>query len=102
MAKRTELDVTQRKEAVLALLRREEPAGKIARRYGISEPTLHRYRDQFLEGGQSALANGRRGKADPRDQQIQKLERNLAERDRVIGGLTIANRIFKKNTDGSL
>jgi len=102
MSKRTELDVTQRTEAVLALLRREEPAAKLARRYGISEPTLYRYRDQFLAGGKSALADGRRGKqADPRDQQIQQLEKDLAKRDQVIGELTIANRIFKKVTEGS-
>jgi len=102
MAKRTELDVDQRTEAVLALLRREEPAAKLAKRYGISEPTLYRYRDQFLEGGKAGLANGQRGKSDARDRQIQKLEQDLAERDRVIGELTIANRIFKKSTEGSL
>ena len=33
MGKRTELNVTDRTEAVLALLRREEPAAKIARRF---------------------------------------------------------------------
>lgn len=102
MAKRTELDVGQRTEVVLALLRREEPGAKLARRYGISEPTLYRYRDQFLEAGKAGLANGRRGKqADPRDQQIQQLEKDLAKRDQVIGELTIANRIFKKVTEGS-
>jgi len=66
---------------VLAFLRREEPAAKLARRYGVSEPTLYRYRDQFLEAGKSALADGRRGKADPRDQRIQRLEQDLARRD---------------------
>ena len=45
MAKRTELDVAQRPEAVLALLRREDPAAKMARRHGISVPTLQRYPD---------------------------------------------------------
>ena len=102
MAKRMELDVAQRTEVVLALLRREEPAAKLARRYGISEPTLYRYRDQFLEAGKAGLADGRRGKADPRDQQIAKLETDLAKRDQVIGELTIANRIFKKKSDGLL
>lgn len=102
MGKRTELDPPQQMEAVLALLRREEPAATLAKRWGISEQTLYRYREKFLEGGKAALADGRRGKRDGRDQQIQKLEKDLAERDRVIGELTIANRIFKKNTDGSL
>jgi len=102
MGKRTELNPTQQMEAVLALLRREEPAAKLAKRWGISEQTLYRYREKFLEGGKAALADGRRGKSDGRDQQIQKLEKDLAERDRVIGELTIANRIFKKKSDGSL
>jgi transposase len=99
MSKRTELDVSQRTEAVLALLRREEPAGKIARRYGIAEATLYRYRDQFLEGGKAALTNGRRGKSDPREHEIERLHKDVAHRDRVIGELTIANRILKKTSD---
>ena len=33
---------------------------------------------------------------------VQELERELATRDQVIGELTIANRIFKKLSDGSL
>ena len=50
-----------------------------------------------MEGGKSAVADGRRGKrADPRDQRIEKLETDLAKLDRVIGGLMIASRIFKK------
>jgi len=42
MGKRSDLTVPQRREVVLMLLRREEPAGKLARRFGISEQTLHR------------------------------------------------------------
>ncbi len=37
MGKRSELNLTQRMEAVLALVRREEAAVRIARRFGISE-----------------------------------------------------------------
>ena len=40
MAKRTEPDVAQRTDVVLALLRHEDPAAKLARRCAISEPTL--------------------------------------------------------------
>ena len=100
MGKRTELNVTDRTEAVLALLRREEPAAKIARRFGISEQTLYRYREQFLEGGKAALANGRRGKVDPRDHEVERLKKDVVRRDRVIGELTIANDILKKTSDG--
>ena len=47
MPKRSELSVEQRREAVLALLRREEPAVQLARRFGVSEQTLYRWRDEF-------------------------------------------------------
>jgi len=101
MGRKLGLDVTQQVEAVLALVRREEPAGVIARRYGISENTLYRLRERFLESGKAGLArrNGRDKAAASRET---KLERAVAERDRVIGELTIANRILKKVSEGSL
>ena len=60
MAKRCEVAVADRREAVLSLLRREEPAAVIARRVGVSEPTLYRWRDEFLAAGEAALSNGER------------------------------------------
>jgi len=54
---------------VLSLLRGEEPAGVLARRYGVSENTPCRWRDEFMTVGEAALANGK-GKADPRDRRI--------------------------------
>jgi hypothetical protein len=45
-------------EAVLAVLRREEPVAVAARRFGISENSLYRLGDRFLEGGKAALADG--------------------------------------------
>lgn len=95
MARRSELSIEQRTEAVLSLLRREESAARIARRYGVSEPSLYRWRDQFLDGGKAGLSSAK-GKADPRDQKIAQLEKDVAERDRVVGELTIAYRVLKK------
>ena len=100
MGKRSELTAAQRREAVLVLLRREEPAAKVARRFGVSEQTLYRWRDEFLAGGEAALANGKGG-ADPRDREIRELQKEVERRDQVIGELTIANRILKKTADGS-
>ena len=95
MGKKSELDVSARREVVLALLRREEAGKSLARRYGISEQTLYRWRDEFLAGGELALASGQKG-SDARDRQIEDLKREVARRDQVIGELTIANRILKK------
>lgn len=95
MGRRSELGIAQRTEAVLALLRREEPGIRIARRFGVSEQTLYRWRDQFLDAGKAGLAAAN-GQRDPRDRRITQLEQDLAERDRVVGELTIANRVLKK------
>jgi transposase len=96
MGKRSELPVKERREAVLGLLRREESGAVIARRYGISEPTLYRWRDEFLAAGEAALAGGTANGSAQYSRQIEELERQIEKRDQVIGELTIANRVFKK------
>jgi transposase len=101
MGKKSELEGAARRDVVLMLLRREEPAAVLARRYGISEQTLYRWRDEFLAGGEAALLGAKSG-ADPRNHQIEELKRELARRDQVIGELTIANRLLKKSSDGLL
>jgi transposase-like protein len=99
MGKRSDLTAAERREAVLVLLRREEPGAKVARRIGVSEQTLYRWRDEFLAGGEAALANGKGG-TDSRDREIRELKKEVERRDQVIGELTIANRILKKTADG--
>ena len=97
MSKRSEVSMADRREAVLSLLRREEAAAVIARRVGVSEPTLYRWRDEFLAAGEAALAGGGGKKnADPLRRRIAELEHQIETRDQVIGEYTIANRILKK------
>jgi transposase len=97
MARQSNVEVKDRREAVLSLLRREEPAAVIARRIGVSEPTLYRWRDEFIAAGEAALANGSGKKnSDPLRRRITELEQQIEKRDQVIGEYTIANRILKK------
>lgn len=96
MAKHAEHTPEQRAEIVLALLRREEPASVLARRHGISENTLYRWREEFIAGGRTNMASSKKAQK-LQEQRTAKLEREIAERDMVIGELTIANRILKKN-----
>jgi hypothetical protein len=56
---------------------------------------LYRYRDLFLDAGKAGLAGGN-GKSDPQRIEMQEMEKKLAQRDQVIGEITIANRILKK------
>lgn len=85
----------ERAQIVLALLRREEPASILAKRHGISENTLHRWREEFIAAGTSGLASGNKRQR-VEAQRLARLEAEIGERDRVIGELTIANRILKK------
>lgn len=100
MGRQSKLSVSQKTEVVLLLLRQQEPATVLARRYGVSEPTLYRWRDDFLEGGKAALAGDRRSR-NGAGQRVTELQRELGERDQVIGELTVANRILKKVSGAS-
>ena len=72
---------------------------RVARRAGISEQTLYRWREEFTSGGKHAL-NGRGAEAE-QGKVVRRLEGEVAERDQVIGELTIANRLLKKFTGAS-
>jgi transposase-like protein len=98
MSKKSTLSPEKRAELVLRLLSKEEPAVQIARRAGISEQTLYRWREEFLNAGKQALAG--RGADREQAKEFNRLHSALAERDQVIGELTIANRILKKLSDG--
>lgn len=95
MGKRSKLPTADREEAVLRLLRKEDSASALARRYQVSEQTLYRWRDEFLAGGRAQLS--RRGQqGQEQDRRIATLERELAKRAQVIGELSLANDILKK------
>ena len=91
MAKRISLTPQERGELVLRLLRNEATASELAREHSISEPTLYQWRTTFLEAGYAGLSDGRRMNSDKQHQ------RELAKRDQVIGELTVALRVLKKN-----
>lgn len=94
MARKSVLALEQREEAVLRMLRKEEPVAALARRYQVSEQTLYRWREEFLAGGRERLGKGRR--AGEAERRIVKLEKELARRAQVIGELSIANGLLKK------
>lgn len=98
MPKKSDLNADERVQLVLRLLSKEEPAVQIARRAGVSEQTLYRWRDEFISGGRAQLAGN--GAEALRERKLERLKAELAERDQVIGELTVANRILKKLSGG--
>jgi len=100
MGRKSEVPADKHVELVLALLRKEEPAAQIARRAGVSEQTVYRWRDEFISGGKAQLAG--RGSDAVAAKEVAKLQREIDSREQVIGELTIANRILKKLSGPSL
>jgi len=95
MGKKSTLTAEQRTQLVLRLLSKEEPAAQIARRAGLSGQTLYRWREEFIGAGKQAM-NGR-GAQSEQAKTVERLSAEVAERDQVIGELTIANRVLKNS-----
>ena len=68
----------------------------LAHRYGVSGKTLNQWKDDFIAAGTAGLSAGKRQLGD-NAKRLADFESAVAERDRVIGELTIANVILKKN-----
>jgi transposase len=96
MPRKLDRTAEERVEVVLTLLRREETAAALARRFQVSEATVYRWREAFLAGGKAAVAQPTSPVDSASERRIQQLERELAQRTQIIGELSIANDILKK------
>lgn len=75
---------------VLACIKGKETVSTLARRHDISETAIYRWKDQFLEGARQGLMHNKN------DNRILHFEKELLERDRIIGELSVANKVLKK------
>lgn len=99
MGKPSNLNESEKLEIVMALLRRESTGSELARRFGVSEPTMYRWRDEFLEAGKQGL-KGNRKKSDSCE--IKRLKAELAEHRQLIGEYAFANDFLKKRLGSPL
>ena len=99
MPRHSNIPAPQRTELVLAVLRGTEKLEVLARRHQVSANTLRRWRDEFVAAGQDRLTGA--GDASAALAENKRLQRDLAEREMIIGELTVANRFLQKKMDGS-
>lgn len=93
MGRHSSLTGEQRVELVLALLQKEATGSELARRYGVSESAMYRWRDEFLAAGKAGIsAKGQHGEAD----ELKRLRKELAEHKLLIGEYAFANDFLKK------
>ena len=93
MGRKKGISAEQRRRWALSAVRREDSMVSLSREAGVTEQTLYRWRDLFIEGGCERLNGG----VSPEREEIERLKKELAERDQVIGEQTIAIRVLKKN-----
>jgi transposase-like protein len=99
MPRKSDRKPEERVEVVLALLRREETAAALARRYQVSEATIYRWRDLFVAAGTAGVAKPEGGADQASTRRIEQLEREVDKRAQIIGELSIANGILKTMQD---
>ena len=99
MARHSAIPPAQRTELVLAVLRGQEKLEVVARRHQVSANTLRRWRDEFVQAGQERLLG--RGDTAAVQAENRRLAHDLAEREQIIGELTVANRFLQKKVAGS-
>ena len=77
---------------VLEFLNTSTSAAELCRKYSISPATFQDWKDKFMAGGKQALA-GRGDVAKIHTKEVENLKR-------IIGEITVANDILKKNFGG--
>lgn len=99
MGRPSNIPPSQRTELVLAVLRGTEKLEVLARRHQVSANSLRKWRDEFIAAGAERLSG--RGDAAGAEAECKQLKRELAERELIIGELTVAQRFLQKKVDRS-
>lgn len=85
--------VGEKTRIVLAVLRGEVTIAAAARREGVSETTIAKWRDRFLDGGQAAIAAGGRVGGSGREQ---RLTADVEELTSALGEAHMELRLWRK------
>ncbi len=85
--------VEEKTRIVLAVLRGEVTVAAVARREGVSETTIAKWRDRFLDGGQAAIVAGGRVGGSSREQ---KLVADVEELTSALGEAHMELRLWRK------
>ena len=94
MARPPMFKAAEKQRIVLSLLRGEASVAEAARRNKCSETSIAKWRDQFVQGGVSALEAGALQGSSAREAQ---LERELADVTSALGEAHVELRLLKRD-----
>lgn len=98
MANHSKLTENEKYDLIMKLLSRESTAAELARKYQVSEPTIGRWRDDFLDAGKERLSAK---KSKENASELKRLKAELAEHKQLIGEYAFCNDFLKKRLEGS-
>ena len=93
MARPSKFTLEKKQQVVLSVLRGEIRVAEAARRFGVSETSVGKWRDLFVEGGVAALKNGSRAPVSGREAQ---LEHEVSELTQALGEAHVELRLLRK------
>src|SRR5699024_4139482 len=98
MKKPNSIPAEKKTRIVLSVVAGEMTITEAARREGVSEQSIGRWKADFLEAGKTALVAGRSGPSS-REQQ---LEAEVADLTTALGEAAVELRVWKKSAEGRL
>lgn len=98
MARRAQVAPEKKVRIVLAVLAGEVSVAEAARKEAVSEPSIHKWKKEFLDAGREALTVGRSG---PSSREAQ-LEAEVAELTQALGEAAVEVRAWKRSAEGRL
>lgn len=96
MGRKIDLTNKEKTELVLALIRKDATGSELARKYGVSESVMYKWRDEFISCRSEGLKPKR--SAAERDE-VKRLKKEIAEHKLVIGEYAFANDFLKKRLE---
>lgn len=83
---------------VLAVVAGEVSVAEASRKEGVSEASIHKWKNEFLEAGRQALVSPRSG---PSSREAQ-LEAEVADLTQALGEAAVELRVWKKSAEARL
>lgn len=83
---------------VMAVVAGEVTVAEASRKEGVSEASIHRWRNDFLDAGRQALTSPGSGPSSRESQ----LEAEIADLTQALGEAAVELRVWKKSAEGRL
>lgn len=83
---------------VLAVIAGDVKVAEAARKEDVSEASIHKWKNEFLEAGRQALTTGRAAGSSREEQ----LEAEVADLTQALGEAAVELRVWKKSAEGRL